>query len=101
MPQGITTITIEIFDERSFTEDEMIAWTQITIPPQVLSGETFEDWYPLTGKLGEGVEGTIHLVMSYSVSKVFSFTNLNLQQMPIYKLCLTSSLSTSILVSVW
>lgn len=68
LPQGINTISIEIFDERSFTVDEMIAWTQITIPPQVLAGETHEDWYPLTGKQGEGVEGMIHLVMSYTVS---------------------------------
>lgn len=62
-------MSIEIFDERSFTVDEMIAWAQITIPPKVLSGETHEDWYALTGKLGEGLEGTIHLVMSYSVSR--------------------------------
>lgn len=67
MPQGINIISIEIFDERSFTVDEMIAWTQITIPSKVLGGETHEDWYPLTGKQGEGVEGTIHLVMSYTV----------------------------------
>lgn len=48
----------------------MIAWAQITIPSQVLAGETFEDWYALTGKQGEGVEGMINLVMSYSVSKL-------------------------------
>lgn len=48
--------------------DELIAWTQITVPKQVMSGETHEDWYPLSGKQGEGVEGMINLVLSYSVS---------------------------------
>lgn len=70
LPQGINTINIEIFDERSFTMDELIAWTQIVIPQQVLAGETHEDWYPLNGKQGEGVEGMINLVLSYSVSQI-------------------------------
>lgn len=48
--------------------DELIAWTQIVIPQQVFSGETHEDWYPLNGKQGEGLEGMVNLVLSYSVS---------------------------------
>lgn len=66
LPQGVNTIWVEIFDERSFTMDELIAWTQVTIPKQVMQGETHEDWYPLSGKQGEGVEGVINLVLSYS-----------------------------------
>ncbi|XP_056640012.1 toll-interacting protein-like [Diorhabda carinulata] len=68
LPNGINTITVEIFDERSFTMDELIAWAQITIPPQVLAGETHEDWYPLSGKQGEGVEGMINLVLTYTTA---------------------------------
>ncbi len=68
LPSGVNTITIEIFDERSFTMDELIAWTQITIPPSVFAGQTHEEWFPLSGKQGEGLEGTISLVLSYSVS---------------------------------
>lgn len=68
LPQGVATIWVEIFDERSFTMDELIAWAQIVIPQQVMAGETHEDWYPLSGKLGEGLEGMINLVLSYSVS---------------------------------
>lgn len=64
----MNTISVEIFDERSFTMDELIAWTQIVIPQQVMEGETHEDWYPLSGKQGEGVEGMINLVLSYAVS---------------------------------
>ncbi|CAH0561192.1 unnamed protein product [Brassicogethes aeneus] len=66
LPHGINTMALEIYDERSFTVDELIAWTQITIPQQVLAGDAHEDWYPLTGKQGEGVEGMINLVISYS-----------------------------------
>lgn len=68
LPQGVNTISLEIYDECSFTMDELIAWTTITIPQQVIAGETHEDWYALNGKQGEGMEGMINLVLSYSVS---------------------------------
>jgi toll-interacting protein len=73
LPQGINTITLEIFDERSFTMDELIAWTQFQIPQQVLAGETHEDWYPLNGKQGEGVEGMVNLVLSYLVFPAYKY----------------------------
>ncbi|KAI4462710.1 toll-interacting protein [Holotrichia oblita] len=66
LPQGVNMISIEIYDERSFTMDELIAWAQINIPQQIFSGETHEDWYPLSGKQGDGVEGMINLVLSYN-----------------------------------
>ncbi|XP_018326746.1 toll-interacting protein [Agrilus planipennis] len=66
LPQGVNTISIEIYDECSFTMDELIAWATITIPQQVMTGETHEDWYPLNGKQGEGVEGMINLVLSFT-----------------------------------
>lgn len=67
LPQGVNSIYLEIYDECSFTMDELIAWGQITIPTNVLQGETHEDWYPLNGKQGDGVEGMINLVLSYTV----------------------------------
>jgi toll-interacting protein len=71
LPQGVTSIYLEIYDECSFTMDELIAWAHIPISQAVLSGETHEDWFPLSGKQGEGLEGMINLVLSYSVSDMF------------------------------
>ncbi|KAF6216042.1 hypothetical protein GE061_000379 [Apolygus lucorum] len=65
LPQGVNMIYIEIYDECSFTVDELIAWAHIPIPPTVMNGETIEDWYPLCGKQGDDKEGTINLVLSY------------------------------------
>lgn len=50
--------------------DEIIAWTHINIPQNVFSGETHEDWYPLNGKQGDGLEGMVNLVLSYTVSVI-------------------------------
>uniref|UniRef100_A0A1B6KPF8 CUE domain-containing protein n=1 Tax=Graphocephala atropunctata TaxID=36148 RepID=A0A1B6KPF8_9HEMI len=66
LPQGVTSMYLEIYDECSFTMDELIAWAQVPIPQAVLAGETHEEWYPLNGKQGDGQEGMINLVLSYT-----------------------------------
>lgn len=67
LPPGVNSAYLEIYDECSFTMDELIAWAHITIPAAVMNGETHEDWYPLNGKQGDGMEGMINLVLSYSI----------------------------------
>lgn len=59
-----TCIHIEVFDECSFSLDEKIAWATYDIPENVLQGETADEWIELSGKLGEGKEGLINLVIT-------------------------------------
>lgn len=67
LPNGVNTIFVEIFDECSFKMDELIAWTEVKIPESVLRGETHEEWYSLSGKQGDHVEGMVDIVMSFTV----------------------------------
>lgn len=76
MPVGVNTLRLQIYDECSFTQDELIGWSDIVIPEAVFRGETHEDWHPLTGKQGEDQEGFINLVLSFSA-------NANAQSAPI------------------
>lgn len=66
LPAGVNLIFIEIYDECSFKMDELIAWCEIKIPQSVMRGETHEEWYPLSGKQGDGLEGAIDIVLSFS-----------------------------------
>lgn len=72
LPTGVSSIAIEIYDECSFKMDELIAWTDIRIPENVLRGETHEEWYTLSGKQGEGAEGMVDIVLSFTVSILIS-----------------------------
>ena len=50
--------------------DSRIAWVDVPLPENVRNGEQMDEWLPLSGKLGEEAEGTIHIVMSKKVSYV-------------------------------
>ncbi|XP_071533978.1 toll-interacting protein A-like isoform X3 [Panulirus ornatus] len=67
LPKGVNTIHIEIYDERTLTDDELVAWVNLPIPEVIFQGETVDEWYSLSGKLGEGQEGTVNIVMSYTI----------------------------------
>ena len=54
--------------KRAFTMDDRVAWGHITIPQRVFEGETVDDWYPLNGKQGDGKEGAVNIVLTYTVS---------------------------------
>lgn len=65
LPNNVESIYLQIFDERSFTEDECIAWSRIVLPTPIFSGETVDEWYPLSGRQGEAQEGLVNLTMSF------------------------------------
>ena len=62
--------------------DELIAWTEIRIPDVVLAGETHEDWYQLSGKLGDGKEGMVDIVLSFSPQSVGQMPQMYQAPMP-------------------
>ncbi|KAL8581490.1 hypothetical protein ACOMHN_042883 [Nucella lapillus] len=64
LPNGVESFYLEIFDERSFTLDDRVAWGVIPIPRSVTSRETVDEWFNLSGRLGDGLEGSVNIVMS-------------------------------------
>jgi len=65
LPINVESIYLQIFDERSFTDDECIAWSRIVLPQAIFNQETIDEWYPLSGRQGEAQEGVINLIMSF------------------------------------
>ncbi|XP_048579129.1 toll-interacting protein B isoform X2 [Nematostella vectensis] len=83
LPKGVSTIYVEIFDERSFSVDERVAWGLVQIREDVLNGETIDDWYSLSGKQGEDKEGMINLVFAYRVVPAGPQTMMYPQPVPV------------------
>uniref|UniRef100_A0A915P144 CUE domain-containing protein n=1 Tax=Meloidogyne floridensis TaxID=298350 RepID=A0A915P144_9BILA len=54
LPEGVESVYLQIFDERAFTNDELVAWAHIILPQGIFNRE------------GEGKEGVINLVVSFS-----------------------------------
>jgi len=67
LPESFTTFHMEIYDERTFTDDERIAWVTVTLPENLRQGEVSDRWYELSGRMGEQREGSIYVIMAYTV----------------------------------
>jgi toll-interacting protein len=57
---------LEIFNERYLALDDRIAWAYYEFPADMLNGETIEEWVALSGKQGEGQEGNINIILSFT-----------------------------------
>nr|CAD2190519.1 unnamed protein product [Meloidogyne enterolobii] len=66
LPEGVESVYLQIFDERAFTNDELVAWAHIILPQGIFNREVIDEWYQLSGPQGEGKEGVINLVVSFS-----------------------------------
>jgi toll-interacting protein len=74
IPHGVDSFILEIFDERTLSSDEQIAMIHYVFPEELFLGTPIEEWFPLSGKLGEQKEGHIHLRLQFTVG--FFFLNI-------------------------
>ncbi|PIC51640.1 hypothetical protein B9Z55_002071 [Caenorhabditis nigoni] len=65
LPMNVESIYIQIFDEKAFGPDEVIAWAHIMLPLPIFNGDNLEDYFQLSGQQGEGKEGMIHLHFAF------------------------------------
>ena len=49
--------------------DDRGAWAYYQFPTDMFNGETVEEWVALSGKQGEGQEGNINIILSFTVEK--------------------------------
>ncbi|KAF6773528.1 hypothetical protein AHF37_06882 [Paragonimus kellicotti] len=63
MSGDTTLLSVVLMNEGMLLSDSKIAWTTIPLPRNLFDGETVDMWYELSGKQGQGLEGTIHLSM--------------------------------------
>jgi toll-interacting protein len=64
LPRGISSLYVEIFNERYLSLDDRIAWGYHDFSDDLFKGETTEEWIPLTGKQGDEKEGNVNLILS-------------------------------------
>lgn len=71
IPKGVEAIHVSIFDEKTMSSDEEIAFGLVTFPPEIFKGNVVDNWYPLSGRQGENLEGHINIVLSIKVMAVY------------------------------
>ena len=53
--------------QRYLALDDRVAWAYYQFPSDMFNGETVEEWVALSGKQGEGQEGNINIILSFTV----------------------------------
>lgn len=44
LPKGVNTIHVEIFDERTLTDDELVAWVSLPIPEVIFQASIMQNF---------------------------------------------------------
>ena len=55
--------------QRYLALDDRVAWAYYQFPTDMFNGETMEEWVALSGKQGEGQEGNINIILSFTVER--------------------------------
>ena len=58
------------------TLDDRIAWAHYEFTDELLNGETVEEWITLSGKQGDDKEGVINVILSFSVSQLYTYRHI-------------------------
>lgn len=66
LPRGVNSMFVELFNERYLAIDDRIAWAHFEFPEDLFSGETVEEWVTLSGKQGEGQEGNLNVILTFT-----------------------------------
>ncbi|CAB3408036.1 unnamed protein product [Caenorhabditis bovis] len=66
LPHNVESVYVQIFDEKTFGPDEVIAWSHIILPTTIFNGDVVADYFPLSGPQGENKEGMIHLTFAFA-----------------------------------
>jgi len=66
LPRSFKSFHLEVYDERTLTDDERVAWVTVPVPEGLRQGEGSDKWHQLSGRMGEGMEGSIYILMSYT-----------------------------------
>jgi len=66
LPNEVESVYLQVFDERAFTNDECVAWAHVLLPEGIFNNEVIDEWYSLSGPQGEGKEGVINLLLSFT-----------------------------------
>ena len=72
LPEGQDNFHLQIMDERTFSDDEEIAFVHYEIPEDVFNGRTKEEWLDVQGR--QGKEGVIGIVIKFTVRSQFTVT---------------------------
>lgn len=68
LPSGVNEIFVEIFDEKTISEDLRIAWGIVPLTADILEHKkTVTKEYLLSGETGDNTEGSITLVISQTL----------------------------------
>ena len=59
---------MEIFNERYLALDDRVAWAYLEFREDLFNGEVVEEWVALNGKQGEGHEGNINVILSFTAT---------------------------------
>ena len=57
-----------IYLQRYLALDDRIAWAHYELPQSLFEGETIEEWIVLTGKQGDGKEGNLNVILSFTAN---------------------------------